>query len=63
MSKALSNFKVFAAASVLFALASFYNLNNSSALTPGMHLTVIPPTSDVVVDAPTVASSKPAPRS
>ena len=63
MLKALGNLKVFAAASVLFALASFYNLSNPSAATLGTHLSVVPPASDVIADAPAVASSQPTPRS
>ena len=51
MSKVIGNFKVFAAASVLFALASFYNLSNATAVTPGTSVTVIPPASDVIADA------------
>jgi hypothetical protein len=63
MLKVVASLKVFAAAGVLFALASVYNLSNSTAAAPGMRLSVVPPASETVAEAPAVAASRPAPRS
>ena len=63
MSNLIANFKVFAAASVLFAVASFYNLAQSTPVTPRTSVTAVAPGSEVIADAPAVASSQPTPRS
>jgi hypothetical protein len=63
MTKVIANVKVFAAASVLFALASFYNLSNSSAAVSGPSLSVLPPASETSADVPAVAATRGVPRS
>jgi hypothetical protein len=63
MPRLIANFKVFAAATVLFAVASVYNLAQSTPVTPRTSVTVVTPASEVTADAPAVASSQPAPRS
>ena len=63
MPKVIGNLKVFAAASVLFALASFYNLGNTAPAMPGTSLTVAPAASEVLADAPAVATTQSSPRS
>jgi hypothetical protein len=63
MPRLIANVKVFAAATVLFAVASVYNLANSTPVTPRTSVTAVAPASEVVGEAPAVASSQPTPRS
>jgi hypothetical protein len=63
MPRLIANIKVFAAATVLFAVASVYNLAHTTPVTPRTSITVVTPAPEVMVDAPAVASSQPTPRS
>ena len=59
MLKVVANLKVFAAAGALFAVASFYNLSSSSAITPGTQLSVAPTGSQSAPQGPAVALNAP----
>ena len=54
MSELLKSPKLFAAASILFALASLYNLNTGAPGNPPTRLTVIPTSQETIQSGPAV---------